>query len=229
MRNLPPLVLILAFSFAAHGARKVAKEEDLVLRPVVSPQGIQRIYENIEIAQTNIADTQANIQACEKNRAVVIAELQEIDKLEREQVGLIKGYEAYLQAARVEVDKNDEGLKELQKFEQENKSKLTANAGRSQLDLAAKLNTTRQEIGTRLKWKQDADAKVARVQKLMVGARENLRNIQERRSPLKAQLAGWVDRQAEFKKVLVQYTEKKAELERLAELKKKELPTEVTQ
>ena len=200
-------------------------EPDQVIKPAVSLSGLKRIYDNIDIVTNNIKDAQANLLTCEKNRTIVIAELQELDKFEREQVGLIKSYEAYLKKAEEQLSKNAQGTEALEKFEQQNKDKLKASSGKDQIELATKLTTAKQDLEARQKWKADANEKIAKVKKLLVGAKTNLKEIQSRRDPLKAQLSSWASKQDEYKGLIRDYSEKKAQLERLAELSKNEPST----
>lgn len=216
--------LLAAFLSLPVMAALDTEDEALKLRPVLSPAGIQRIYDNIKTVETNIRDTQHNIGACDKNRAVVIAELKELDKLEEEQIVLTKTYEAYIENGKQRLAKNSEGAEELSKFEGENREKLKEYQGKAQTDLAAKLNTARLEKESREQWKADAEAKMARVNKLIQSGKQNLKDIQARRIPLRGQVSGWVEKQNEFKKLLVELTSRKKELERVAAAKTKELP-----
>jgi len=228
MHQISPLALILvALSLTSHAAPKRPPEDDkVVVRPYVSKEGVQRILEAIETVGANIKDTQTNLTLCEKNRAVVVNELKELEQLEKEQSELVVRYKSYLAIAREMIAKNDTDGEVLRKWEKENKGKAGEIKGAAQVDLASKMNNARLDKEQRTKWKADAEAKVARVVKLQAEAEENLRNIQARRAPLKGQVNGWVEKQAEFKQLLKDLAIRKEELTRLAEAKKKELPPE---
>lgn len=227
MRKTLSLGLILGLiSPLAHAAPKRGESGDdkLVVKPYVSKEGVQRILDAIETVQANVKDTQQNLTLCEKNRAVVIAELKELDRLETEQSELIVRYKSYLTIAREMIAKNEGEADVIRKWEKENKGKSDTMKGAAQVDLASKMNNARLDKEQRAKWKADAEAKVARVSKLLAEAEGNLKNIQARRAPLKGQANGWVEKQTEFKLLLKELAARKEELTRLAETKKKELP-----
>jgi len=202
------------------------KEEAIVLKPIVSKEGVQRIFNAVETVEANIKDAQSNIVLCEKNRTVVLAELKELALLENEQKELINRYKVYLATARAAIDKNEEGGETIKRWEKEHKGKVEETKGLAQTDLITKMNNARLDKEQRQKWKADADAKVARVTKLLGEAETVLKGILARRIPLRSQIDEWEDKQGEFKKLLRELAVRKIELTKLAQEKKMELPPE---
>lgn len=207
-------------------AEKEALKDNFYVRPIVSPKGIQRIYDGIKELEKNIADATANLTICDRNREVVIAELQDLDKLEKEQVELIGTYQKYLDDAKIQTAKNNEGAEAVMKFEAEARKQLEGKRGKNQLDVASKLNTARLDRVNRERWKADAKGKVERVNKLLQMAQKNLNDIRARRAPLRGQVSGWSTRKAEFQKLIKTLQAKKVEMQTLAENRKRELPDE---
>ena len=180
----------------------------------------------IDTVDTNVKDTHENLILCEKNRAVVIAELKELELLETEQSELITQYKTYQVNLREMIEKNNTDGEAIRKWERQNKFKVAQKKGAAQVELANKINNAQLDKEQRAKWKSDAESKVARVTKLLAEALENLKNIQSRRAPLTSQVNGWVDKQNEFKELLKTLAVRKQDLIRLAEAKRKELAPE---
>lgn len=226
MRTVWLLSALLAVSFSSFAEKKKAEtSDDLIIRPVVSPSGIQRIYENIDLLKKTVRDAEANANLCEKNRETVLMELQDLEKLEQEQHSLIKDYEKYIENAKLQMQRNDAGLQEISKWEADNRGKLGNNANsKNQMDLATKLQTARADKLSRERWSTDARSKVARVERLITSAKHNLVEIQKHRASIRSQAAGWSAKRREFEGMIKGLLAKKVDLERLAEVKKKELP-----
>ncbi len=196
------------------------------LKPVVSKEGLERMARAVETVDANMKDTEQNIILCEKNRGVILVELKSLEKLEQEQFELISRYKNYVAASKELVDKNELATETINKWEKENKPKLEQIKGTAQTDLATKMNNARLDREQRNKWKADAEKKLGRVNRLLVEAEANLKNIQARRPSLKSQAMGWVQKQNEFKTLLKDLGTRRDQLALLIEAKKKELPPE---
>ncbi len=205
------LTASLCFSLFGWAADKAVDLEELK-RPVLSATGRQRLEENIRLLETTLRDLRENLTASDKNLATLNAEQKDLNDLEREHLALKKKYENYLAHASQELVQNEKARRDLAKWETS-----TQNLSKDKVDpvLQDKLEAARVEQADREKWKNDAEAKTAKVKNLLTGIQRNLADIRSRKAPIQEQLTLWQTKRADYKKQIDSTESKKAEWEKL--------------
>ncbi len=209
--------LILLLTLPAFGeiptgqlpADKPPTEEELK-KPVLSGTGKKRLEDNIRTLENNIRDLKTNIESTDKNLETILAELKDLEGLEKEHLELRKKYEGYLGNAHGEIAKNNKAQRDLAKWEESQKKAPSVSEA-----LKDKLEAARLEQADRERWKFDAESKTARVKELMAGIDRNLRDIRSRRKPLESQMASWKARRVGYEKLLAETETKKAAWEKV--------------
>lgn len=182
----------------------------------LSPQGIQRLKENLAVLETNISDTKKNVQTSQANVSTIDKDLKELDVLQKQYVELRKKHLDYKSGIDKEWKKNEASLKELAKFETASRtpnSTLKLNPG--DLDRAMKEKQERES------WKESAAQKLMRADGLLKGVDESVSGIQARRASLNRQKSHWQGRLGDHQKLLRVLEKKKSETEiRLGKIEK---------
>jgi chromosome segregation ATPase len=218
MRKYSQRILVAAlFCLSAAG---LPKKEDsppvdpALLQPKLSQAGIQRINKNINTLDQNLKDLEVNMGAADKNIQTLKAELDALDKLEKEHRDLKKKYQEYLTDAEKKLAKTELELKAVLKSEKDLGGKKGSPAHQKEM-----LESTQKSKTQLQDWKSDAQVKIRKVNDLIKEVQYNLGQIQGRREVLKVQLNSWDDRKNEFVQLSQTFKSKRTELEKLIEPK----------
>lgn len=198
-------------SFAASNSPEAAMAAEQ--QPVVSELGRRRIQENLNLLDNSITDIKQNLASTRHNVKTIQTELSELIGLEKEHLDLRRKYSNYLGFAKTESNKNDNTVRDLAKWEAQQKA---AGDKLNDKQLQERLGAAKREQTERGVWKADAASKTERVQKLIQELDVNLREIRSRKQPLERQLASWTKRQDEYQDLLDKTSRKRRELEALA-------------
>jgi chromosome segregation ATPase len=206
---ITPCLFPIACWSATAPEEQMAKEQ----QPVVSELGRRRIQENLSLLDTSISDIKQNLQSTRHNVKTIQAELTELLALEREHLDLRRKYSNYISFAKNELSKNENTVRDLAKWEEQQK---TAGEKLADKQLDERVGAAKREVAERTVWKADAASKTARVQTLIREIEINLKEIRSRKLPLERQLASWSKRLEEYETLFEKTTRKRKELESLA-------------
>lgn len=190
-----------------------ASEPEEATQPVVSDLGRKRILENLQLLDNSIADLKANLQATRHNLQTIQSDLSNFQKLEGEHVALKKKYLNYLSFANSQINKNEETIRELARWESQQKS-LTEKINDKQIQ--QRVGAAKKELADRGAWKADATSKTERVKVLIRELDSNIRTIRSLKAPLEQQLHSWNKRLSEYQELYEKTSRKRKELESLA-------------
>jgi chromosome segregation ATPase len=188
------------------------QDDDEASKPVVSELGIKRVRTNIEAVSNNISNIEVNISACNHNLQTLRGVLVNLDKLEKEHIGLKKKYRDYVSIAEKEVKKNDAAYQELKKWEERHLAMIKDSKDGG---LKNRLETARIERLDRERWKMDAGAKVKLVDELIAKIDKNIAAINEKRKTIGEEILKEQKYKQGFENDLREYQAKKKELELL--------------
>ncbi len=218
------VVLLLSLPLATRAIAATNTKEDAELdstpggklQPHLSASGLQRLKKNIETLTQNAKEVQSNIEIADRNLKTLQAELADISSLQKEHEDLQNQYQTYLADANKKLAKTETELQKIAKYERENAAaakKSTSTKGDKIYD-AEKLAEDKTSL---LDWKADAVPKIRRVNELVGELKDNLIQIEEKKSQVKKDLSTWVEHRKEFEISLKQFNSKKAELQKLAD------------
>jgi chromosome segregation ATPase len=176
----------------------------------LSAAGLKRIRDNLGIIEQNIKETKENLTATAKNVKTIEQELADLTGIEKEHFDLKQKYLDYIAEAQRQIAKNAQDVQKIDKQVKELKGNSN-DPGRQEVIAKATEDKT-----TRLKWREDADQKVKRVNELLVGLQDNLGQIQARRNALREQIQSWTEREKQFHQLLEGYQLRKGQLEKIA-------------
>lgn len=219
MKKLISILHLLSFSLCAAtpvvAENAPSPEEEMAAEqgPVVSELGKRRIQENLALLDNSIADIKQNLQSTRHNVKTIQSELAELSALEREHTELRRKYTNYISFAKSEMGKNENTVKDLAKWEAQQKA---ASDKLNDRQLQERLGAAKREVTERNVWKADAASKTERVKNLIFELDSNLREIRSRKLPLERQLASWSKRMDEYQDLLEKTTRKRKELDVLS-------------
>lgn len=198
MRKIVFLLIPVSFLFADYA-------------PVLSDSGKKRVIDNIALIDKNLSTIKGNIVNCKKNASVIEAEMKELAVLEQEHLQLKKKYEAQIAETQKEIDKNDTAIKELETFQKN----IAKNSHGSEAAQQEDVTRSQKDKMDRERWKNEANAKIEKINDLIRTVNVNLSSIEGKRTPLKEQLGQWIMKEKEFQKAFSDLTLKKEESARL--------------
>jgi chromosome segregation ATPase len=203
---------MLCLGFPVYGAEQADS-----IAPALSSKGIKRIQENLKIVNENLVDTQKNLSASQNNLKVVQDELSDLDKLEKENHDLLSKYREYVEKADAEMGKNDVASKRVDAELKKLPPAVARSGGQTGGESPTARETLEHEKMDRDAWKTDATSKIKRIRELEEKVQLNLKDIQSRREPLRVQLTTWSSRTKDYENLVKSLTQKKTELEKLAQ------------
>ena len=157
--------------------------------PILSTGGRRKTEQYLRMLSDQTRSIQDSLGNIRRNTKIIRDEIAELDGLEREHLALLQKLEAHSKSASDAVSENDSSMKD---------SKGGA-AERSQREA----------------WKKENEPVAAESRKTAAEIRKSLSEISSRRTPLKNQLQGWMQRERDYSAALEKVRTRRLEVERM--------------
>lgn len=163
--------------------------------PELNPAGKRRLEENRQILGKSIEVSETNIKNSEQNINTLDQELVSISKIETKFLKLRGQYEAFLQKAQTETEKNNRAIKRLNNNPQSKMAPV--------------------ELAERELWSKNTVAKVEKVRGLLQSINRKLAQVQSQKRDIETQKLHWVGRKKIHQETLEELAGKKSTTEKL--------------
>lgn len=188
------------------------------VQPVLSAAGKMKLRENAVVIDQNIVQVKKNLETTRTNVAMIQAEIDDLNRLEREHDDLRKKCDQYLHMSDEMIARNDKLFKELVDLA----SKLPKDRKTAGVDggkAGSSTGTSEAEKTDRQRWEQDARGKIDRVKRLRISLDKSMNDIKEYREPLVQEIRVWKNRENSYLELIGSLEKRKAEYLRQAEIK----------
>ena len=163
--------------------------------PELNPAGKRRLEENRQILSKSIEISETNLRNSEQNINTLDQELASISKIENKFSKLKGQYEAFLQKAQTETEKNNRAIKRLNNNPQSKMAPV--------------------ELAERELWAKNTAIKVEKVRGLLQSINRKLAQVQSQRKDVETQKLHWVGRKKVHEGTLEELAGKKSSTEKL--------------
>jgi phage shock protein A len=157
--------------------------------PILSTGGKRKTEQYLRMLAEQAHSIQESLGNIRRNIKILRDEIAELDGLEREHLALLQKVEGYSKRAQDAVASNELSMK--------------GDAG------------SPAEKSQREAWKKQNETVVAEFRKTAAEIRKSLAEISSRRSPLKTQLQGWMQREKDYSAALEKVRARRLEVERM--------------
>jgi TolA-binding protein len=157
--------------------------------PVLSTGGKRKTEQYLRMLADQARSIQESLGNIRRNIKILRDEIAELDGLERDHLALLQKVEGHSKSAQDAVASNEQSMK--------------GDAGSSA------------EKSQREAWKKENEPVAAESRKTAAEIRKSLAEITSRRTPLKTQLQGWMQREKDYSAALEKVRVRRLEVERM--------------
>ncbi len=173
----------------------------------------EKIAAEIDSVNESIHQLKKNISISERNIIVVKEEIQSLSALEQEHNTTKEQFKNYISETNKKKSEKDKELKEAIAEEKTLKAKVGNNKTPADEEALKQAKEKRTQLEL---WIKEAEVKLKKVQLSLAELNKGINQSQIRRQKAEEEIETIRKNEAEFEKLLAQYTQRKATLEKLA-------------